>query len=96
MTASDNDPLIPVMLPTSVVNRLDADRLSGAIDPRVLKVVGDACHDALSKRVTIEILESTRDVYATGLPPWDVDGGLAAHDDMTAACRASRDAEAQT
>lgn len=95
MTASEDDPLIPVMLPTSVVNRLDADRLSGAIDPRVLKVVGDACHDALSKRVTIEILESTRDFLADG--PWsDTGRRYPALQDATDACRASRDAEAQT
>lgn len=44
------DPAIPVMLRTSVVGRVFADRLSGKIDPRVLLAIGDACGAALGGR----------------------------------------------
>lgn len=90
----DDDPMIPVMLPTSVVERMAGERGLGPGDWH-WQIIRAARGALPEKRVAIEILESTRDLYADGQsrPGIPTSVRMAAHDDISDACRASRDAE---
>lgn len=83
----DDDPMIPVMLPTSVVTRLAEKAPLARLD--WMAPVYEAARDALPKLCTIEIPVETRGLWA--------DRPLAAYtgeiQPIITACRASRDAE---
>lgn len=85
---ADDDPMIPVMLPTSVVTRLAEKAPLARLD--WMAPVYEAARDAVPKLCTIEIPVETRGLWA--------DRPLGAYtrdfQPFIAACRASRDAEA--
>jgi hypothetical protein len=84
----DDDPMIPVMLPTSVVTRLAEKDPLARLD--WMAPVYEAARDALPKMCTIEIPVEVRGLWADRpLGPYTRE-----IQPIITACRASRDAEA--